>query len=458
MRARVHDATGPGRWRLLQAAFGPVFFLILLASAWDHLADLPTQPFVAGAYQLVFDFDPPWGRLIPVGIVALSAIFALLWPALLVRRRSRVVSVHAHRGLIRLGWAILPGDRIASAGVESIRTVRAAEGVSLVVVRRHGSPVFLELDDEEAARSIAASLSEGGAGICDLSFEARMARRTIRDGIELIIRALGILCWILFFVSSSGLAALSMDISTTYYYLVWDGIWGAFHLTGLFCVPAALLFHLLRHYRRQRLVLEDRELRVGNAVRIKYIDITSVNVIWQGIGLGAGGEQTLLEIHLPGLSRAELAHVAAHIVSAVQEAKGTYEDRSVAPAWLEVLSRGTNEPVSAWLSRLDAVHVARGGDPYRRAPFDREQLASTIDDPHAPVALRVAAARVLRRIDPADARKRVGKLDARNEPDAARRLRIAIERDIGEASEAYETLPPLFRVLEPEGGGGRGPW
>ncbi|MDC0750018.1 hypothetical protein [Polyangium mundeleinium] len=192
-------------------------------------------------------------------------------------------------------------------------------------------------------------------------------------------------------------------------------------------------------------------MRLGDAFQIQYGDIESVEVQRRGITVllrEGSSDRRSIGVRLPGLSPTELAHVATHILSAAKSsAAGANEPRS--PAWqrLHDLSRRQDEPVRAWLSGLDTLDTSPSAEPYRHTAIKRVDLTNMIADVEAPVALRVAATRVLRRIDPEDTRRRIREVEAQHEPEVARRLRIAAEEDLDDASEAYEALPPRFRAI-----------
>lgn len=387
-------------------------------------------------------------------ILGVAGIIGILWPILLPRRRSQVRSVESWKDGLLLGAPGSPREQqIPGADIAALRVAEAAEGASFLLVRRNRTAVFLELEDIEQARSLAAPLLKNGIGTREVALPAsidRTASDVLRDRVEWTVRAVGLLSWVLCF-ACWGLRGDPFDpLWAGISYLSWYGMPVPFFLAGVLCVLAGFALRCLRLRGRDSLVLGKDALRIGDAFKIQYSDIESVEVQRRGITVllrEGSSDRRSIGVRLPGLSPTELAHVATHILSAAKSsAAGTNEPRS--PAWkrLHDLSRRQDEPVRAWLSRLDTLDTSPSADPYRHTAIERVDLASMIADVQAPVALRVAATRVLRRIDPEDTRRRIGQVEARSEPEVARRLRIAAEEDLDDASEAYETLPPPFRA------------
>ena len=136
----------------------------------------------------------------------------------------------------------------------------------------------------------------------------------------------------------------------------------------------------------------------------------------------------------------ELALIASHLVSAKRRALGEGPLAVDVRERLRVLDRG-DLPLSAWLARLDGAALGGG---YRGGAVEADDLRVALGDPDLDVELRVAAARVLARVDP-EVRTRVADL-AHTAPNAARAkaLRVATG-DPGELAEALAEL----EVCEP---------
>jgi hypothetical protein len=104
-----------------------------------------------------------------------------------------------------------------------------------------------------------------------------------------------------------------------------------------------------------------------------------------------------------------------------------------------VLARGS-EPVGAWLARLDGIPTTDGA--YRGDAMKRDVLWEALADAEAPIEVRMAAARLLRRRYGEDAGTLVRIVDDADE-------RIRVEAAMDEAAEAearLEALGPLFRA------------
>jgi hypothetical protein len=100
------------------------------------------------------------------------------------------------------------------------------------------------------------------------------------------------------------------------------------------------------------------------------------------------------------------------------------------------------EGTRAWLERIDAAATSlaeRGA--YRRADLSPHDLWTALEDPDAPAPLRAAAARVLARIVPDEARTRIGLvLAGERDADARARIRVALEEDVDVAARELDLL------------------
>jgi hypothetical protein len=162
---------------------------------------------------------------------------------------------------------------------------------------------------------------------------------------------------------------------------------------------------------------------------------------------------------LDGGSDADVAAFAAQLRTAARRARGDRApEPSVSPA-VETLRR-QGESVKAWLERLDATAQAmRAGSIYRGAAVSAHELREALDNHDADPELRAAAARVLLRVDPGEARPHVDAAVATlRDADARRRLRLVadeVDEADGEALEALEALEA--RRAKAEAAGARRP-
>jgi len=145
-----------------------------------------------------------------------------------------------------------------------------------------------------------------------------------------------------------------------------------------------------------------------------------------------------------GISDAEIAILKAQILAASQRARGLGPRKVDVSGRLDVLRRN-GESAREWLARLDmAGQMLSAGPGYRGHTLEVEDLWAILEDPDAEPELRAAAARVLRHAP--NARVRIdAAVAATREEGAHRRLRVAIEDDLDEASQelaALDVVPP----------------
>ena len=104
--------------------------------------------------------------------------------------------------------------------------------------------------------------------------------------------------------------------------------------------------------------------------------------------------------------------------------------------------------MAGWLARVDALAPRQASVPYRENVPEKKELAQLLEDPASPRDVRIAAARVLRRIDPAAASEHTRAMEAiAGGDEEARRVQAAVEAEIEEATAAYDELRPAFRPL-----------
>lgn len=148
------------------------------------------------------------------------------------------------------------------------------------------------------------------------------------------------------------------------------------------------------------------------------------------------GDDPFVLVRSRTLPAEEIELIASHLVSAKRRALGEGPLAVDVRERLRVLERGEGS-ITAWLARLDGVALGGGG--YRGGALEADDLRVALADPDLDVELRVAAARVLARIDP-EVRTRVADL-ARTAPNRARAkaLRVAT----GDLTELTEALADL---------------
>ncbi|RYE95071.1 MAG: hypothetical protein EOO75_00255 [Myxococcales bacterium] len=105
----------------------------------------------------------------------------------------------------------------------------------------------------------------------------------------------------------------------------------------------------------------------------------------------------------------ELAHIAEQIHTASQRARGLGPDAPDTAQRLGTLHRGA-ESTREWLQRLDAQASTLSAGAYRGEGYGVADLWQALDDHDAPADVRLGAARVLLRVQPDEARRRVALL------------------------------------------------
>lgn len=140
------------------------------------------------------------------------------------------------------------------------------------------------------------------------------------------------------------------------------------------------------------------------------------------------------------------AHVALHADAPVEAPKpadaGVDAKPSAAPEarTASALARG-NEPVRAWLARLDAL--PNEAHAYRGDAMKKDVLWDTLSDDAAPLETRMGAARVLARRHGEEGRALVRVVE---DPDVKVRVEAALEEEEEVAERRIERLGPLFRA------------
>ena len=137
----------------------------------------------------------------------------------------------------------------------------------------------------------------------------------------------------------------------------------------------------------------------------------------------------------------EREHLAAQILSAAARARGEGPPPPVLPPPLARLApRGETE--RAWLQRVDGAAASISeASAYRGNELDPKDLWLALESPDAPTRVRAAAARVLARVDPEEAKKRVASvLACDRDAHACAVIRVALEDDVDVAARELEEL------------------
>jgi hypothetical protein len=172
---------------------------------------------------------------------------------------------------------------------------------------------------------------------------------------------------------------------------------------------------------------------------VPYEEVTDVRVDPQGMTVAT--RSTPFVIRMRAALAEEREHLAAQILSAARRSRGDGPPRPGLPASLAVLApRG--EATRVWLERIDAAAASLASlGAYRRSELNAQDLFGALESPDAPAPMRAAAARVLARVVPEEAKTRVAQVLA-TEHDAYARacIRIALEEDVDVAARELERL------------------
>jgi len=317
--------------------------------------------------------------------VAAAIVLAGVAPWLAWTRRGEAVMVKVEPGAVVIGEA-----RITRADVTGLSVARAARGRSVAIAR--GERVtFLEIEREEDASRIAAALS--GPALVGRSLASMPEPSRALAGLQAIVSFAGLFFGPMYF--------LATVLKEEYGHNGGKALYG---VGGLVATFLALL------------VLAVRRLSSRQAVAVR-------RGAWD-------------------------AHVALHR-EAAESGSGSgsqssvddrEREREAPPLAARALARG-DEPVRAWLARLDAAPDE--GHVYRGDAVKKGTLWETLGDEGAPADARMAAARVLTR------RHGTPKQDLVRvvaDPDVRVRVEAAMEDEDDDAERRIEELGPLFRA------------
>jgi len=351
---------------------------------------------------------------------------------------------------------IAPGRVAVARGIASFE-VRGADVVgattslhegkvalSLTLAARPEAPVTFVFDRDEDAEKVRAALGIAREGRGETSFPTDVPS-LVRMGRVLALVALGLLLLPLPFLLASSTDAVF--------------VWMTVGLRAF--VLGALSF--LQYVPRGRAATRRGVLRPEaayvpgrtGALALPYADIVGVRSERSSLVVSMRNttEHTIRTV----LPADECAIVASHVEAARRRAQGEGARRAEVVERLAMLQR-SNEPIAAWLARVDGVASTIGTIGYRGAALDRDDLRIALEDIDLDVTLRVAAGRVLARVDP-EVRVRVAEAAtaAPSEPVAnvlrhfdappdeiARALDEALELDEGDLS-----APPARKELRP---------
>mgnify|MGYP007130730005 CR=1 FL=1 len=449
VRARVHDAEGSIGRRLFRT-LGPVWIWVLL----DLTQYTPFGTWYCGlphinirsCETLYQTFDALW------------CVLALIWPWILPRRKSQVRTIALGNGFIRLGAKGWWHERINPKQILALRMASVKDGTSVLIVRKHGSAVFLELERRDDAAAIVEALG-GSKEPLEIHSEDTW-KDHVRAVVDGGLRAVGIVACLVamtyfweFWLRVPHLDLMEKQFVVMDYYTasIWD--WLAVQRclrVAYWCIGLGFVLRLHAHDTRGiRLQFGPTALMIGDGVSISYATIDSIKTNKRILEIRVLNKSEPIRVRPPGFSHEEVEHLAVHVIDMVRKSKLPVQENEPHDESHGVFGKRKNEATREWMTRLDLFAQDGCRNPYRDVPLNRKTLASTIADSEAPIVVRTGAARVLWRIDPKIATEAVNKLDKNDEADMRERLEAVMQADSEAASEEYDQLPPPFRVFSP---------
>jgi hypothetical protein len=354
----------------------------------------------------------------------LLGVAVLLGQGLLrLRFAPREGSLELDAGCIRVHAGAL-SQRIRAAEVRAASTSRTARGLALAIVKRdpRSRPVVLEVSTDEELESIRKSLHLGHFGFGELAWPTTSPAGGPIRSTFLALLAGG---WaIMALAAACGSALISF----------------AFALAVVPLSMISLLDFLFGRAGRVSLTTHAVTLiQPSGTYSASYRDILRVERGPQGLTLSTNLGTLLLPTR--AMTDSEREHLQSQIECAAQRSLGRCDPPPGVPAALSQLAPRV-EGKRAWLERIDAAAASIvDGGAYRRAEFTTLDLWAALESPDAPAPLRAAAARVLARVVPDEARTRIGAaLAAERDEDTRAQIRVALEEDLDVAARELERL------------------
>jgi hypothetical protein len=391
LRAKVSDPAGPAWWRRATTVGAIVPALV-------------TLPFDLSAAASLTALAIAWMFVAPLARPRLTA-------------RDAAVSIAGRE--VRLEGAGVVSQRLTAPDVVGAATAPTDAGVLHAPVRSWPGdpPVVLEVPGERDAARIRRALGIGAHGFGDVSWTWSRGR------------------------DNATATALQLAACAGWLAIAVTSAFGPIEVALGVLFPMLLLSVVVLSWiaagRLPSVTLGSARLDAPG-VSIEHASVTDARPDVDGVTVAtATGERHL---SLPGATEQDRAHLAALVKAAGRSARGP--GASVTPPSVTPLARRTGESMQTWLHRIDGL-AASMGDPggYRSGGVEREELWATLEDPDASPALRAASARILARVAPEEARKRIA--DAvgveRDGPTRAR-IRVALEEDAEEAAAGLERL------------------
>src|ERR1019366_3084812 len=370
VRARVCDPTGP-RW--LRRVTPTIAAVLILFS--------PIAPLVAG--------------LRATGLLLGAALF-FARRVIRLRFRAREAGVRVHPGSIEIVEAGLLDQPVHASDVVAASTARTAGGVALAIVRRGSTdrPLVLDFASEADLDAVRRPLGLGHFGFGEVAWPTRVRSVALQGSMLLAIAWLAIaVC------AAADLTLVGLTL-------------------GLVIIPitvVAMLVACLEEPHGPRVALTSAGIRFTEMPAwippIRYAEVRAASVDDAGVLLTTNSGPVMVPMgrSLPE----EREHLAAQVLPAAARARGEGPPPPALPSPLARLAP-RSESERAWLERVDmaaaSIATASSADAYRGSDLDPKDLWTALENPDVPVRVRAAAARVLARVAPEEAKTRVAQV------------------------------------------------
>ncbi len=390
----MHDAEGP--WRRRHLGMG-IAVSVGLAAFVCSLASLAVAPALMIAAVAIGLFSRPLTR----------------------RAAPAEVDVLCTKGRVTISGGPLINRLIRAKDIIGATTARHGEGnvLSLALRGREGKPIHLELASEDEVKSVcdALGIGHGGFGAVGFSLRARL-----RDVIEAWTRLLAGGAW-------AGFAVLMFQGNTHARTVA--------GMVAVVLVNLVVILGIMRRAATPQLVLRSDGAHEGAGRTWRPIRYDAFADLY-------AGPDALLAPQLrlqskpsawlsDGMSVAERDILVSQLRGASARAFGRAALKDDGPAQLDSLQRNGSS-LDGWLGRLDAVaaSLTRGEGAYRSGALEAADLWRVAEDPEAVPDLRMAAVRVLAKLDGKAVAVRVAPLlDTVREELVRKRIRVAMEPD-----------------------------
>jgi hypothetical protein len=368
-----------------------------------------------------------WSETLRVEALVVAAAWLVMGRVVIPRLRPRECSVTIEPGAITLENAGLAAQRIEARDLRAASTSRLSDGACALALVRHeeGDPVlWLELASRAEIDRVrqALGIRHGGFGMLRWP-PAQGTYHSVPTRVD-VAASLGWLAILVAVLFQATEVALGF---------------------ALFTVPLTLVAMVMATRPRpvgRGLAMTPHGLELaldGRASFLPWSEVVDAEV--QGTELCLRTRTGTEALSMREAQASEREHVAAQIRSSARRARGEGPPPPEVPASLEVLAP-RNEGRRAWLERIDATAASMAeASGYRQAGVAPSELWAVLESPDAPTYLRAAAARVLARVAPEEAGKRIGDaLAMEHDGDARVRIQVALEEDVDVAARELERL------------------